>query len=160
MLRSVLFASLWAGFLGCADTVEMDSSGEQIPSISSLTLDCDRDAATWDLVLETSGWVSSATWWVAPPELPVEAHSLRSMSASPAGDYERLALSLEQLSDPRLQVNNSSTAALCPEIETAMRLSIFDPYRGDLAECWQWGAPTDWESLGLTEDCEIRDLWW
>lgn len=161
MLRSaVLWSSLWAGLLGCADTIETDSSGGQPPSITSLTLDCDRDAALWELELETSAWVSAATWWIAPPDLPVEIHSVRSMSASPSGDFERLELSLEQLSDPRLQQNNSSTAALCPELDTAMRLSIFNANTGELAECWQWGGSMDWVALDLTGECEIRDLWW
>lgn len=159
-LSANLSASLLAGLLACAAPAEQDTQPTTPPAITSLALSCERETATWEIEVETSAWVSSATWWIAPPELPVETHSVRSRTASPAGDYERLALSLEQLSDPRLQENNSSTSALCPETQTAMRLAIFDPQSEDLAECWQWGGPLDWASIGLTEDCEIKDLWW
>ncbi|MFT5585556.1 MAG: hypothetical protein ACI9VR_003148 [Cognaticolwellia sp.] len=146
--------------LACATEPPVDSVPQVMPEIQALSLSCDRDAAQWDLELETSGWVNSATWWITPPGLPVEAHSVRSVLASPSGDFERLTLRLQQLSDPRLQENNSSTAALCPEMDTAMRLSIFEVEQGDLAECWQWGGTLDWASLELTDDCEIRDLSW
>ena len=155
-LQTALFLSL----VGCTGPVLQDSTQSIPPEITNLTLSCERDAARWDLEVETSGWVSGATWWIAPPGLPVESHSVRSVSASPSGDYERLSLSLDQLSDPRLQEDESSTAALCPETETAMRVSIFDPGDGESADCREWGGSLNWVSLGLTEDCEIADLWW
>ena len=95
-----------------------------------------------------------------PPFTACEAHSLRSIQASPSGDFERLTLELDQVSDPRLQENNSSTAALCPELDIAMRLSIFEVEQGNLAECWQWGGTLDWDALGLVENCEVRDVSW
>lgn len=147
-------------FLACAAPPPTDSSPPNMPKIQALDLSCDRDAAQWNLELETLGWVNSATWWIGPPSLPVEAHSLRSIQASPSGDFERLTLELDQVSDPRLQENNSSTAALCPELDIAMRLSIFEVEQGNLAECWQWGGTLDWDALGLVENCEVRDVSW
>lgn len=148
---------LW---LACAPGSPAPVAELPTPSIDRLALRCERDSQSWTLELDTVGWVDGATWWIAPPEMPIEAHRLRSNSAAGDGSWERLSLSLEQLADPRLQVDNSSTTALCPEERTAMRLAIVDPTTGEVSACALWGGSLDWEAQGLTEACEIRDLSW
>lgn len=148
---------LW---LACAPPASDPQDSLEPPSITQLALRCERDTASWALELETAGWVSGATWWIAPEDLPIESHTLRSNSAASDGSWEALSLGLDQVADPRLQVDNSSTSALCPQTQTAMRLAIFDPTDGETSACVLWGGTLDWTSQGLTEPCEIRDLSW
>lgn len=148
---------LW---LACAPGEPPTETAWPAPSIDRLSLSCERDTQSWTLELETAGWVEGATWWIAPPQMPLESHRMRSNSAASDGSWEALSLSLEQLADPRLQVDNSSTTAFCPDLQTAMRLAIFAPDTGEVSACALWGGTLDWEAQGLTEICEFSDLSW
>lgn len=108
-------------------------------SIETVTLTCDREAASWRVEVQTTGWSAGGTLrWTLDGEYVEEHATLRSVMAAPDGSSDRLRADLSIVDDFRAAGANGDTVFLCRAVPDAI-VWVFDG-TGAIADCVQIGA--------------------
>ncbi len=147
--------------LACAASTPTADTGPATPvsgdpTLQAATWGCSEDEDRWSLTAEANRWTGNGGLALTLDGLYVEEHEVRSVEAARDGTWDRLALDLEIVADPREVAPGERTAFLCdPPTRDglAARLWIHPPSSSAIADCWTWGPPVDWAAAGYTSAC-------
>lgn len=151
--------ALWA----CTSSGGVDDSAPPLvslddPTLAELSWSCSAEEDLWTFDASATAWTAGATLALSVDGAYVEQHGLASVASAADGSWDRLALALDVVADPRDQARDRSTALLCDAATRdglALRLALLTPDTQDEADCHVAGAERDWEALGF-DPCGSR----
>ena len=148
-----LFACLGSGDLKPG---EPSPFHEGVPSIESISWDCDTEQNKWTFEVKTEQWTGGGWIWMAKSSTNAEAHKIKSVEAAADGSSDRLKLNLGIAEDWRAATRGSSTRWFCSDIPELSFLSTVHDARGnEVADCRTWGlAPSMWSRIESAHDCD------
>ena len=107
-----------------------------VPEILSFRVDCEVDAGTWIVEVETSSWTGGGTTWWTTDALYVEKHPITTLSYEPDGSGETLLQEIAIVDDWRLAGPKDTSFTCADEPNVVFHLSDVE---GNAADCRAYG---------------------
>lgn len=118
-----------------------------VPTLVSVAVTCDGDAATWTFEAETDAWTNNGQVLLSADGAYIERHDLYSVEAALDGTHDRLKLVLEVVPEWRDVTLGTSTVFNCETPELAGVLRVYARGSKDVADCRAFGeAPERWST--------------